>query len=100
MTLPSPFEYIPSEFHLAALFLVGIIGFFVVIRFTSVSAIVKTKGKKSPTKKSPTKKAAASPAKTPAKTPAKELIGKFGSVETPGGRRSARIAHSASKKGN
>lgn len=70
----------------------GIIGFVVIVRFTSVTTV--TKAVKS-NDKSPTK----FPTKSPAKTPSKELAGKFGSVETPGGRRSARIAHSASKKG-
>eukprot|EP00558_Chaetoceros_sp_UNC1202_P010775 CAMPEP_0197239478 /NCGR_PEP_ID=MMETSP1429-20130617/5941_1 /TAXON_ID=49237 /ORGANISM="Chaetoceros sp., Strain UNC1202" /LENGTH=128 /DNA_ID=CAMNT_0042698901 /DNA_START=10 /DNA_END=396 /DNA_ORIENTATION=+ len=128
MSIVSPFEFIPSQFHLACLFLTGIAGFFIVIGFSSASAqgskktvrvkdepeTIETKQPQTPElrenesesvaseekgKKSPKMKKAApsTPPKTPPKTNGTNSASHYGSVATPGGRRSARLAQSAKK---
>mmetsp|Transcript_23954 Transcript_23954/g.35640 ORF Transcript_23954/g.35640 Transcript_23954/m.35640 type:complete len:142 (+) Transcript_23954:63-488(+) len=138
MALASPFQFIPSQFHLACLFLTGIAGFFIVIGFSSAKPMpastsrnvqVKTEpeeisepqqpeistpqpsspGSVAASEQSEMPLAASTPKKvavsTPVSTPQKEMASEeddanpksYGSLATPGGRRSARIARSAKK---
>mmetsp|Transcript_18569 Transcript_18569/g.22744 ORF Transcript_18569/g.22744 Transcript_18569/m.22744 type:complete len:135 (-) Transcript_18569:107-511(-) len=124
MTIQSPFEYIPSEWHLASLFLVGILGFLMIIGFPSArkeqaskmsivksepqeDELVGTKPTKSTQKSLPprtpgrTTKGPGRPKTPKSMTPKKNdqstpstppIKDSYGSVSTPGGRRSARVA--------
>eukprot|EP00979_Chaetoceros_neogracilis_P006725 scaffold1377_cov231-Chaetoceros_neogracile.AAC.9 len=103
MAIPSPFEFIPSQLHLASLFLVGIAGFFVIISFSSAKMITVEKTVKIKTDPDESEAASiVSEAPVDISSPSKRsTIPEYGSVETPGGRRSARVrvrvANSAQK---
>ncbi|GMI21228.1 hypothetical protein TrCOL_g1908 [Triparma columacea] len=94
LKIMNPLELIPPEFHLVAMVATGVIGFLIILVLSgslSKGGAKKTKGKKSKAKSTPAKS-------TPAKsTPAKSKRGSakkggLGTVDTPNGRRSSRIA--------
>ncbi|GFH47398.1 predicted protein [Chaetoceros tenuissimus] len=109
MAIASPFESIPSQFHLAACFLVGLAGFLIVIGFSSAKAPKETTAVKEVTIKDEAtvvdddaSEAPVDPStplkSTPTSTPKKSTPSAYGSVATPGGRRSARIASKSAQK--
>ncbi|GMI36456.1 hypothetical protein TrRE_jg3590 [Triparma retinervis] len=85
----NPLELIPAEFHLVAIVATGIIGFLIILVLSgslSKGTTKKTKGIKSKAK------AKATPVKTPKKGRGSAKKGGLGTVNTPEGRRSSRIA--------
>jgi len=78
---------------------VGLAGFLVIIRFSSVKAIADKIKKTKFSHTVEDKSSGPSSGKAAMKTPRKaEMLGDYGSLETPVGRRSARIAVKSAQK--
>jgi len=100
LCLSSPFEYIPSDWHLSAVVFSALVGFLLIINVSSIKASNEdSENIESDLQSTPStpikEKSFGSPIRTPSDTP---KITRMGSVETPGGRRSARIAQKPKKQ--
>lgn len=96
LNLVSPFEFIPSDLHLSAVVVTALACFLLIINVSSIKATSEDSKSEFPDVQSmPSTPVRGSATPMSMKT---RLQNKLGSVNTPGGRRSARIAQKPKNK--